>query len=204
MISGRNLILTDSVGRDLPAQLLNQDCDVLALPGFTIQRLEHFISMNPDMIKSRKSVLVHIGTNDIGSKQNFNVFMDFQLGKTHMPPHYVYDVSIPKIVDSYKDLIITILAINPFIQIILSSIIFRPFDYSTSKDFIILMNREIKKLSAKSESIRYLYTWKGFLDKHVKVPKTKCFSVRDQLHLSDEGTQILRDWFSGALSKFAK
>ncbi len=65
LISGSNLILSDSVARDLPAYMPNQDCDVLALPGFTINRLEKFISQNPRLLQDRKSVLLHIGTNDM-------------------------------------------------------------------------------------------------------------------------------------------
>ena len=144
MISGDSLILTDSVGRDLPDYMPNQDCQIIALSGFTINRLKSFVSENPHLIESRKFILLHIGTNDVGSKANFNGYMRFKLRKSSRPPSYTYTITVSEFPAMYQELIKSILSINPFVGILFSSIIFRPYDYITSRELIMQINREIK------------------------------------------------------------
>ncbi len=204
IISGDNLILTDSVGRDLPSYMPNQDCQVISLSGFTVDRLNMFVNDYPQLIESRKVILLHIGTNDVGSKANFNSFMSFKLHKSSKPPSYSYDITTSKFNFMYRELIISIISINSSAHILFSPIIFRPYDYSASRELIMQINREIKLISSKGSRYDYLYTWKSFWDKVDKVPKEKCFLERDQLHLSEEGTQILRDFFCGAISRHTK
>ena len=163
-----------------------------------------YVKRNQNVFKSRKKILVHVGTNDVCNKQVFNEFMDFKLGKTNIPPtfdkkHYT---SISDFISKYENLVRLMVEIAPYSKILMSSIIHRPYDFKTSNPLVLELNREIKKITNKYHQTEYLYTWKPFLDKRLHVPKYHFFSDYDCLHLSGAGTRTLKQSFHGAINQF--
>ncbi len=161
-----------------------------------MQDMKEFCLFNSELLTGRTSILMHVGTNDLCPKYVFDAFMDFKLGKTSIRQNFDISVYITEsvFVEKYNQLLITLMSINPSAKILISAIVQRPYDFQTSCNLVLNLNRELNKFTKLYKSCKYVFTWKPFLDKS-RVPKMHFFSTWDHLHLNKSGSIVLRGFF---------
>ena len=97
---------------------------------------------------------------------------------------------VHRVTDDYKRLLKAIKLQNPSINILVSSIIPRPFDFDANKDYLISVLKDMAKETSRCE---YLPSYRSLMKRNH--PKENCFKKCDGLHLSEDGTITLKRYF---------
>ena len=178
--------------------------DIKAYPGFTVKDLVLEIQRNPDSLEGYDAIILHVGTNNIGEKWQYNQYVDFVMGRMSKPQfvrlqNHWHDTSDDGLFKSdYRWLIDTVLWANPSAYILCSAIIQRPWDMKLRNGLRKHFNNIISTLSSQS-SLIYISTDRIFYDRR-SIFKD-CYFGKKGLHLSDKGSLALQTFFSDKLRK---
>ena len=136
---------------------------VHAFPGVTLERLARKIYNNPTLVQNNTHVLVHVGTNNL---------------QTH---------SLGEIRALYEELVAVILAVDPRVRVIISSILPRAVDYSDTQLKIRKTNDNLRYYPIPNTV--FLLAYGPFV--RGGAPRGELYA-RDGLHLLPAGVALLR------------
>ena len=176
------LILMDSLGVNLKHVY---KADIIAKRGCSIEGLTSY--MNEININQYTCVIIIIGTNDLTDRKVWNDFKKNKWNsKYKLKPHSTTDIEILKV--RYTSLTDLIKSKNPDINIELSPIIPRLFDYNVNLAYLKSVNNMIKEFSR----IHNYYHDRTLITSFLKFgkPDEKLYH-NDGLHLSPQGTDKL-------------
>ena len=127
-------------------QCLNPDIDIVFLSGATITGMR--ISL-PNLTQY-SCILLLVGTNDLTPKW---VWLKYKHNMRKSNADFVLPshskTPVHRVTDDYKRLLKAIKLQNPSINILVSSIIPRPFDFDANKDYLISVNNALKDMARK-------------------------------------------------------
>ena len=162
-ITSNHCIIGDSIIKFL--KITNQ-ADVISYPGITIDRLYWKIKLGKINLNQYKVIVIHVGTNDVEGN-HVNV-----------------------IIEKYLRLLEIVRYRNNSAVIGVSSILPKPCVTQTENERIVLINRDLKRLSV-ANNFCFIPSYRPF------VSKQKQFNIdlfaRDKLHLSFKGSVTLRN-----------
>ena len=69
------IILTDSLGRDFPTM---KKIQVVALRGATLPKAMEYLQKNMHLLKNKRVIVLHLGTNHFGSKEVWFLYLKMQ------------------------------------------------------------------------------------------------------------------------------
>ena len=153
-----NTIIGDSIVKNI--KLVN--CYTQAIRGAKILDLCLAIKEGIVQLQQYKTILVHVGTNNI------------------------FRISTSKFKNEFETLLSEIRSNYPNSEIIISPIITRPRDYTRSHPIVVSFNKTLE-LIAVAHKIQFLAHYRHFSKN--KIPKENLFS--DLLHLNTQGEGIL-------------
>lgn len=170
-------IISDSIAKDVSGIWHTK---VIAFPGINIARLSARIQ-NAHFLVSKPFTIIHVGTNDINSRENY---------------------SVDEIISFFNNLITLIRSINSHTHIVFSSILPRPCDYMDTSAKVKQVNKLLEGL-CKERNCQFIHSFRPFF-KFGK-PIRSLFAVKDKgLHLNLEGTRLLRRFFINTVSHLIK
>lgn len=186
-----------------------KDTDVTAMSGFKVKDMLQKVSDDPQLVTGYTVVLIHVGTNDFGSKEEYDLYVKFKLGK----------ISYQCFVDKSRRLCLNdvhtsfnefeyemgnlfrfIYSVNPKVVLLVSSILPRPWDFAYRNGLRRHYNNLIRSCAAYN-GVLFLDSARVFLIKNRDL-KFHYFGFKG-LHLSDKGSNALQTYFSDKLRKAA-
>ena len=110
------MIISDSIAKDLH---YNKAANIIALGGYTVKDLLQYLRCNPTILDQCEYVLIHIGTNNFGSKADWRAYKQYarRYGSSHAQVLYgdrqlmVDEDFIEVFRQDYRDIIEFVLAI---------------------------------------------------------------------------------------------
>ena len=186
--------MTDSLGRDI--NCLNPDIDTIFKPGSTITGMRGSL---PNL-SAYKCVVLLVGTNDMVPKW---VWLRYKYNIRKGNSDYVVPshsrTPVHRIIEDYERLIMAVKAKNPTIHILISSILPRPFDFRVNKDYLISVNNGLRDMCKRLNRCEFIPTYRGLMKSNK--PKSNCFLHSDGLHLFEDGTIIVKRFFTSKIAE---
>lgn len=185
-------MLSDSIGKRVRTI---KDCELFVRRGKTFSGISDCIINDMVVVRDRKAILIHVGTNDVSDllrRQQERKRQLSYMGRAHKPP-----ITVEQIVEGFKSVVFQIRRHNHTAQILFSAILPRPTDYNDSEPIIRQVNNQIEQYCWQHSCI-FVYSYKWFC--RAGLPVKAYFAQNDDLHLSDAGSSRLEQAFQMALS----
>jgi lysophospholipase L1-like esterase len=166
------LIIGDSILKNIRYV---RDCNTISLSGAKIDELSRFLFFHTSILNNTECILIHCGTNNINKN------------------------TPSEIVSKLESLINKIKETNPTLTILLSAILPRPIDNTTTGESVKYVNMELKKLCP-LWGVCFVASYKMMFRRGTPVEAY----YQDGLHLNENGTRRLRQYFSQRLADLGK
>ena len=201
------VIIGDSIVKDLATL---KDVEVHTIRGATqIDILKYLKSKGKNIMNqcNPKVLIIHVGTNHLGTKREWGLYRDYRLGNiSEINFKNAIDCLNPmpangtatQFHDTFCDIISTIHSTNPEITVLISSILPRPWDFERRSETRMIYNRLLKTLNSK-ENVFYIPSYRPFLDQNKNINQD-CF-MPDGLHLSKKGSEQLKSFYQEKIDK---
>lgn len=185
-------MISDSIGKRVHTI---KDCELFVRRGKTFSGIADCIINNMVVVRDRRAILIHVGTNDVSDmlrrQQERNRQLNY-MGRAQKPP-----ITVEQIVEGFKSVVHQIRRQNRAAKILFSAILPRPTDYNDSEPIIRQVNSQIEAYCWQHDFI-FVYSYKWFC--RAGLPVKSYFAQNDDLHLSDAGSSRLEQAFQMALS----
>lgn len=165
------LLISDSICKHIDGiRTLN----TVSIPGANISSVHQYIKDNTTHINTFSHLILHVGTNDIGSGLTFELIVQY----------YVNLINLIR--DRLK------------CKIILSTVLPRPVDFEVTKSTVIRINNRLLDFSKKYNFL-LVKSFKPFVQQPGSIPK-RIFFAKDGLHLNYRGVFVLRNFLIGVVN----
>ena len=178
--------------------------------GATPESLLAYVQENRGLFPQKKIILIHVGTNYLGSKYEWLLYQNFRNGKLS---HAAYENQLRALNPlpasgtalsfqrTFEQIITEIRKENKFAKIIISGIIPRVWDYDRQQLVLESYNNILRKFNS-CNFVYFIPTHKPFLTNTASV-KQDLFQ-KDGLHLANSGSRVLRSFICDKLDKARK
>ena len=202
-----SLILADSLTKGFFEM---SNTEVITRRGGTPQKAIDFIRSKPHLVSNYKVIVLHVGTNWLGSKEEWGLYLqkvnskinseefETRLRELNPPPAAG---NARNFLAVYHELIDQIRRLNPNATILVSSIIPRLWDQNRRHLVRISYNNILKSFN-KQPNVYFIPSYKPFFDLNKNL-KTELFE-QDGLLLSNNGAVVLRTFFCEKIDKAMK
>lgn len=178
----------------------------LAFGGFKVRDLVFDVQSNPSQVGEFKCIYLLVGTNDLGSKAEYQDYVLYVSGKLSKTQFYRRQVHWSRVCDiqafknDYLWLVQTLRWANPSAIFLLSAILPRPWDYKVRDRVRVDFNDAIREVAWETRNI-YVAADRAFLKFGVL---REAYFGKKGLHLNDAGSMALQSFVSDKLRKAVK
>lgn len=187
-----------------------QQSHVQAFSGSGTSQLLDTLADSPELLHNYGVIVLHVGTNNFGSKAEWKKFLAYQRGEMSTPEFESYlilqncsaVVSSGELDSFWRDvnsLIGLMRMVNPSCIILLSAVIPRPWDHTLRFETVKLFNSVLQSFNKKADRIFYIPTCRPFInrDQSAKVD----YFWWDGLHLSRKGLNVFKSFIFEKVDK---
>ena len=193
--------IADSMTRDVGTL---PSTDVFCFRGFTVQSLLSTVKSFPSMVQGYRVIVIHIGTNNFGSKSEWFRWLEYKKGKISgqvldqvLASSAVVNQDRQVFGECYLELVQFVRSLNPEAWILLSSILPRLWDHDRRDEARRSFN-VVPQSFTRFPGVVYVKSFHVFFNgKELK----KHYFMDDGLHLSPDGTNAFRSYICAKINR---
>ena len=187
-----------------------KDTDVWAHGGFTVVDILQAYQGKMDIFDNYDVILLHVGTNSFGDKEEYFHYVDFTMNKISHAEYdaylsntarYLPDVDYEQFEYYYSALVALVQAANSRCYILCSAILPRPWDFRRRNRVRCELNHIIQRVADRNSCIYLASDRVFFKDKNFCTKIKRHYFGKKGLHLSDVGSFAFQTYVSDKLRK---